>query len=141
MENLSSESFINRDNKYDEKKEKNKKGNKEKYKKKKKEEYERNDEDEDEDLLEEDEDKETIIKKISPIKTQTSGAIGETEEEKKLKEKYLKHYTKKEIIIKSLKFAFGNWRFDVYNQINSLIDQGFSIYMPIYHSRIVNHKR
>ena len=138
MENLSSESFINRDNKYDEKKEKNKKGNKEKYKKKKKEEYERNDEDEDEDLLEEDEDKETIIKKISPIKTQTSGAIGETEEEKKLKEKYLKHYTKKEIIIKSLKFAFGNWRFNVYNQINSLIDQGFSIYMPIYHSRIVN---
>ena len=30
MENLSSESFINRDNKYDEKKEKKKKGKKEK---------------------------------------------------------------------------------------------------------------
>ena len=121
--------------------EKIKKRNKDLKKKNKKQYQENNSENEYEnenDFNTEDDEKEKIIKKISPIKTQTSGTIGETEEEKKLKEKYLKHYSNKEIILKSLKFALGNWRYNVYNQINSLIDQGFSLYMPIYHSKIVN---
>ncbi len=128
MENLSEEKIKKRN------KEKNKNKNKKQYQ----EDNSENDYENENEFNTEEDEKEKIIKKTSPITTQTSGTIGETEEEKKLKEKYLKHYSNKEIVLKSLKFALGNWRYNLYNQINSLIDQGFSLYMPIYHSKIVN---
>lgn len=86
------------------------------------------------------EDKTKKIVKASPIKKMNSsgGPSSSLAEENLLKAKFIKSYSKAEIIKKSVAFSLKNWKFNVYNQVNNLINQFFSIYLPIYHAKIID---
>ena len=81
-----------------------------------------------------------VIVKASPIKKMNSATqpFASTKDEMALKEKYLKSYTKPELIKKSVLFSLRNWKYNVYNQINGFVGQFFSIYLPLYHARIID---
>ena len=51
---------------------------------------------------------------------------------KKLKQKHLKHYTTKEIIQRSIKFSLKNWRYNIYTQVQRIIDETCSMILPVY---------
>ena len=82
--------------------------------------------------------KQSIIKK-NPIKKLTfNKKLEESEEIKKLKQKHLKHYTTKEIIQRSIKFSLKNWRYNIYTQVQRIIDETCSMILPVYHANIIN---
>ena len=82
--------------------------------------------------------KENLIKK-NPIKKLTfNKKLEESEEIKKLKQKHLKHYTTKEIIQRSIKFSLKNWRYNIYTQVQRIIDETCSMILPVYHANIIN---
>ena len=86
------------------------------------------------------EDKPKKIVKASPIKkmNSTGKPSSSLTEENLLKAKFIKSYSKTEIVKKSILFSLRNWKFNVYNQVNTLINQFFSIYLPIYHAKIID---
>ena len=82
--------------------------------------------------------KENLIKK-NPIKKLTfNKKLEESEEIKKLKQKHLKHYTTKEIVQRSIKFSLKNWRYNIYTQVQRIIDETCGMILPVYHANIIN---
>ena len=53
------------------------------------------------------------------------------------KKKFVKSYGKIELIKKSLKFSLQNWKYQMYNQLNTFIHQMFSIFLPATQAKLV----
>ena len=53
------------------------------------------------------------------------------------KKRFVKSYGKIELIKKSLKFSCKNWKFQMYNQLSTFINQMFSIFLPAYEAKLV----
>ena len=53
------------------------------------------------------------------------------------KKKFVKSYGKIELVRKSLKFSLQNWKYQMYNQLNTFIHQMFSMFVPASHAKIV----
>ena len=53
------------------------------------------------------------------------------------KKKFIKSYGKCELIQKSLKFSLQNWKYQMYNQLNTFINQMFSIFLPASQAKLV----
>ena len=53
------------------------------------------------------------------------------------KKRFIKSYGKMELIKKSLKFSLQNWKFQMYNQLNTFIHQMFSIFLPATQAKLV----
>ena len=53
------------------------------------------------------------------------------------KKKFIKSYGKCELIRKSLKFSLQNWKYQMYNQINTFMHQMFSIFLPATQAKLV----
>ena len=53
------------------------------------------------------------------------------------KKKFVKSYGKIELIRKSLKFSLQNWKYQMYNQLNTFIHQMFSIFLPANQAKLV----
>ena len=53
------------------------------------------------------------------------------------KKKFVKSYGKIELIQKSLKFSLQNWKYQMYNQLNTFIHQMFSIFLPATQAKLV----
>ena len=53
------------------------------------------------------------------------------------KKKFVKSYGKIELIKKSLKFSLQNWKYQMYNQLNTFIHQMFSIFLPASQAKLV----
>ena len=53
------------------------------------------------------------------------------------KKKFTKQYGKIELVKKSLKFSLQNWKYQMYNQLNTFIHQMFSIFMPASQAKLV----
>ena len=60
----------------------------------------------------------------------------ESEEQKKIKTKHIKHYSKIEIIRKSLFISSKNWKHIIFSIISGLINQYFSIKKPLLSGKI-----
>ena len=54
------------------------------------------------------------------------------------KKKFVKSYGKIELIRKSLKFSLQNWKYQMYNQLNTFIHQMFSMFMPVTHAKLIS---
>ena len=68
----------------------------------------------------------------------TSHTLSSQSEEDKLKSRYLRHYTRCELITKSIRFSLQNWKMNVYNQLNNFLSQFFSMYGPVYNARLID---
>ena len=77
--------------------------------------------------------KEDDDKKI--IKDENTGFI-ESEEQKKLKFKHTKHYSKYEIIKKSLFISSRNWRNTIFSVLKGIINQYFSVRNPLLSGKL-----
>ena len=53
------------------------------------------------------------------------------------KKRFVKSYGKIELIQKSLKFSLQNWKYQMYNQLNTFIHQMFSIFLPATQAKLV----
>ena len=53
------------------------------------------------------------------------------------KKRFVRSYGKCELIKKSLKFSLQNWKFQMYNQLNTFINQMFSIFLPASEAKLV----
>ena len=53
------------------------------------------------------------------------------------KKRFIRTYGKCELIRKSLKFSLQNWKFQMYNQLNTFINQMFSIFLPASEAKLV----
>ncbi len=53
------------------------------------------------------------------------------------KKKFVKQYGKCELIKKSLKFSLQNWKYQMYNQVNTFIHQMFSIFLPATQAKLI----
>ena len=53
------------------------------------------------------------------------------------KKRFIKSYGKCELIKKSLKFSLQNWKYQMYNQINTFIHQMFSIFLPANQAKLI----
>ena len=53
------------------------------------------------------------------------------------KKKFIKSYGKCELIKKSLKFSLQNWKYQMYNQLSTFINQMFSIFLPASQAKLV----
>ena len=53
------------------------------------------------------------------------------------KKRFVRTYGKCELIRKSLKFSLQNWKFQMYNQLNTFINQMFSIFLPASEAKLV----
>ena len=53
------------------------------------------------------------------------------------KKKFVKSYGKIELVRKSLKFSLQNWKYQMYNQLNTFIHQMFSMFLPASQAKIV----
>ena len=53
------------------------------------------------------------------------------------KKRFVKSYGKIELIKKSLKFSLQNWKFQMYNQLSTFINQMFSIFLPASEAKLV----
>ena len=53
------------------------------------------------------------------------------------KKRFIKSYGKCELIKKSLKFSLQNWKYQMYNQLNTFINQTFSIFLPATQAKLV----
>ena len=109
MENISGEQIRNRVNNNNNNNEKNNKTNV------KEEEYKKEDE--------------KIIKNLN-------SRYIESEEQKKLKLKHMKNYSKSEIIKKSLFISSRNWRNTIFSIIKGIINQYFSVKNPLISGKI-----
>jgi len=57
--------------------------------------------------------------------------------ELELKKRFVKTYGRCELIRKSLKFSLQNWKFQMYNQLNTFINQMFNIFLPATEAKLV----
>ena len=53
------------------------------------------------------------------------------------KKMFIKEYGKCELITKSLKFSLQNWKYQMYNQISTFINQMFSIFLPATQAKLI----
>ena len=53
------------------------------------------------------------------------------------KKRFVKSYGKCELIRKSFKFSLQNWKFQMYNQLSTFINQMFSIFLPASEAKLV----
>ena len=53
------------------------------------------------------------------------------------KKRFVRSYGKIELIKKSLKFSLQNWKFQMYNQLSTFINQMFSIFLPASEAKLV----
>ena len=53
------------------------------------------------------------------------------------KKRFIKSYGKIELIRKSLKFSLQNWKYQMYNQLSTFINQMFSIFLPASEAKLV----
>ena len=53
------------------------------------------------------------------------------------KKRFIKSYGKIELIRKSFKFSLQNWKYQMYNQLNTFIHQMFSIFLPATQAKLV----
>ena len=53
------------------------------------------------------------------------------------KQRFLRTYGKCELIRKSLQFSLQNWKYQTYNQINTFINQMFSIFLPATQAKLI----
>ena len=53
------------------------------------------------------------------------------------KKRFVKSYGKFELVKKSLKFSLQNWKFQMYNQLSTFINQMFSIFLPATQAKLV----
>ena len=53
------------------------------------------------------------------------------------KKRFVKSYGKIELIKKSFKFSLQNWKFQMYNQLSTFINQMFSIFLPASEAKLV----
>ena len=53
------------------------------------------------------------------------------------KKRFVKSYGKCELIGKSFKFSLQNWKFQMYNQLSTFINQMFSIFLPASEAKLV----
>ena len=60
------------------------------------------------------------------------------EEEIDLKAKYCPKYSKYEMVKKSSVFSLKNWKFILCNQIRTISNHFFSLYLPFYRKRIID---
>ena len=68
----------------------------------------------------------------------TSILINKEDKEEEQTQVYNKDLSKKEILIKSSKISLKNWRKSVYKQIDLLINQIFSLYIPIIKANLID---
>ena len=57
--------------------------------------------------------------------------------ELELKKRFIKIYGRCELIQKSLKFSLKTWKFQMYNQLNTFINQMFNIFLPVAEAKLV----
>ena len=77
-------------------------------------------------------------KKINRLMRKTSKENEEIiKAELEQKKRFTKQYGKIELIKKSLKFSLQNWKFQMYNQLNTFIHQMFSIFLPASQAKLV----
>ena len=53
------------------------------------------------------------------------------------KKRFVKSYGKFELVKKSLKFSLQNWKFQMYNQLSTFMNQMFSIFLPATQAKLV----
>ena len=53
------------------------------------------------------------------------------------KKRFIKSYGKIELMRKSFKFSLQNWKYQMYNQLNTFIHQMFSIFLPATQAKLV----
>ena len=75
------------------------------------------------------------VNKLLKKSSKENEEIIKAEMEQKLK--FVKSYGKCELITKSLKFSLQNWKFQMYNQLNTFINQMFSIFLPASQAKLV----
>ena len=77
-------------------------------------------------------------KKINKLLKKTSKDNEEIiKAELEQKKKFIKQYGKCELIKKSLKFSLQNWKYQMYNQLSTFINQMFSIFLPASQAKLV----
>ena len=59
------------------------------------------------------------------------------EAELEQKKRFVKSYGKCELIKKSLQFSCKNWKYQMYNQLRTFVNQMFSIFLPAYEAKLV----
>ena len=75
------------------------------------------------------------INKLLKKKSKENEEIIKAEMEQK--KRFVKSYGKIELIKKSLKFSLQNWKFQMYNQLSTFINQMFSIFLPASEAKLV----
>ena len=70
---------------------------------------------------------------------QSQGQIEQKKEEEiELKAKYCPQYSKYEVVKKSSVFSLKNWKFILCNQMRTISNHFFSLYLPFYRKRIID---
>ena len=83
----------------------------------------------------EDKNKDKVLNRLLRKNSKDNEEIMKAEQEQK--QKFVKQYGKCELIRKSLKFSLQNWKYQMYNQINTFIHQMFSIFFPASQAKLV----
>ena len=81
------------------------------------------------------ENKQKVINKLLKKNSKENEEIIKAEMEQK--KRFVKSYGKCELIKKSLKFSLQNWKFQMYNQLSTFINQMFSIFLPASEAKLV----
>ena len=81
------------------------------------------------------ENKGRVIQKLLKKNSKEDEEIIKAELEQK--KRFVKSYGKIELIKKSLKFSLQNWKFQMYNQLSTFINQMFSIFLPASEAKLV----
>ena len=82
-----------------------------------------------------DENKDKKINRLLKKNSKENEEIMKAEMEQK--KRFVKSYGKIELIKKSLKFSCKNWKFQMYNQLSTFINQMFSIFLPASEAKLV----
>ena len=82
-----------------------------------------------------DENKDKKINRLLKKNSKENEEIMKAEMEQK--KRFVKSYGKIELIKKSLKFSCKNWKFQMYNQLSTFINQMFSIFLPASVAKLV----
>ena len=83
----------------------------------------------------EDKNKEKVLNRL--LRKNSNDNEEKIKAEQEQKQKFVKQYGKCELIRKSLKFSLQNWKYQMYNQINTFIHQMFSIFLPASQAKLV----
>ena len=80
-------------------------------------------------------DKDKVINRLLRKSSKDNEEIIKAEMEQK--KRFVKEYGKCELIRKSLQFSLQNWKYQMYNQINTFIHQMFSIFLPATQAKLI----